>query len=96
MAQAIEEIAQSALASVNDFVVVLQGEGQAGLAARFRAIAGFLQEGSVAAAIVEFERGSYSGPGGLNDVYALDQTRFDAAWSQCASTLRALKRAIEK
>jgi hypothetical protein len=93
MADSVQDIVQSATESAEAFAVVLQNEEQAGHAARFRTIAGYLREGSVQAALSEYERSAYSGPGGLNDIYAIDQARFDAAWSQCATKLRALKRA---
>lgn len=94
MADSVQDLVQSTVESVEAFSVVLQNEGQAGHAARFKAISGHLREGSLQAALSEYERSAYSGPGGLNDIYAIDQARFDAAWSQCATKLRALKRAI--
>jgi len=94
MAKEVQEAIREALSSAEGFAAVLHAEGQEGLANRFAAIAAHLREGELGAAITDFDRGSYSGPGGLNDLYALDQSGFDAAWGRCASSLHALKRAI--
>jgi hypothetical protein len=84
---------QLAITATEAFVNVLKSEGLTGWVDRFSSILAQLHEGDVQAASHSFRNCSYTGPGGLSDVYAKDEVAFNKAWGLCARSIRALAKA---
>lgn len=94
MASQLEDATRSALLATRSFVQVLRNEGLTGWAERFEKIAVSVEDGRLVEATHLFSLTQYGGPGSLSDVYAKDETAYNAAWGACAKALRALKRTI--
>ena len=82
-----------AIAATDAFIKVLLAEDQAGWAKRFTVVANALKNGDVQLAVHSFKDCSYTGPGGLSDIFAKNESSFYLAWGDCAKSLRALAKA---